>query len=190
MSIRNVSAEQYAKVVELRAQGLGLKAIQQATGLSHSPVECVLMHHAYFEVAGAEAIEPTEENVVALRDYYQISWGAIGIMCNTTESRVRSLYKKATNTESVGTRIGKGGRYFAGDPDLYADQLKVSGTKIPAGEIANRKVHAEVQRVMKLSFEELKATAEDWGVEVPKRTTKAALAKKVAKAILASAEEA
>jgi len=49
--------------------------------------------------------------VVDLRDNEKLSWGVIAARCNTGEGKIRSAYSTATGADTIGNRIGKGGRF-------------------------------------------------------------------------------
>lgn len=156
-----------------------MKAIATATELSHSPIEGICMEMQYFWVEGGTVVEATGSNAVALRDYFGISWGAIGVMMQVAEGKVRKLYKEASGKEDRAQRIGHGGRFFAGKAELYEGGLKRTGTEVPAGMLSEAESLAATQRIMRQSFEDLKAQAAELGIRVTKASTPASLAKAI-----------
>lgn len=167
------------KVVDLRVNGYGMKAIATATELSHSPIEGICMEMQYFWVEGGEVVEATTSNIVALRDYFGISWGAIGVMCQIPEGKVRKMYKEGSGKEDRAQRIGHGGRFFAGKAELYEGGLKRTGTEVPLGKLGEAEQIAATQRIMRQSFADLKAQADELGVTYSAKITPAGLAKKI-----------
>lgn len=84
--------------------------------------------------------------IVAARDKEQQSWGLIAVRCSSPatefptypEAKVRRVYRSTAKAESVGTRIGHGGRFLYGKEfaeALYGDVLKESGTRLELGEL-------------------------------------------------------
>ena len=61
------------------------------------------------------------------------SWGYIAVRCGQPEGRVRKAWANATNLESKGLRIGKGGRWLDHDVLLYQDEAQKTGTALPVG---------------------------------------------------------
>jgi hypothetical protein len=181
--IESVEPSLAEKVINMKAEDYGNKVISQNTGLSHTPIEGILMEMEYFWNENGKIVAPTAENAAALRDFFQISWGRAAVMMQVPEGKFRKLYEEATGKESQAQRIGHGGRFFAGDARLYEDTLKGSGTEVPVGALGDAVEYASVQKVLKLGFEDLKVAAEELGIEVTNRATPASLAKKVAKAL-------
>lgn len=72
---------------------------------------------------------PIVEN---LRDEQLCSWGEISVRIGISESKVRASYKALGAKKDLGLRIGKGGRFAYGDPELYLEHRQVEGAMIPA----------------------------------------------------------
>lgn len=177
--MKNPSKTELDKAITLRLEGYGMKEILATTGLSHSQAELAIMAYEYFIDAEGEAFEPTEANVKFLRNE-RISWGRISVLFGlqddrplpmVPESQVRKMWINATDTESVGLRIGHGGRFFDNDRTLYEENLRVTGTTLPAGEARNMEVRfdqAGLQKLIASTWEALVEQAEEHGVPVPK----------------------
>lgn len=176
--MKNPDKKVLDKAITLRVEGYGMKQILATTGLSHSQAELAIMAFEYYIGAGGTAVEPTAQNAADLRAL-GISWGRISVMMglqadrpmpSTPESKVRRMFVDATDTESVGLRIGRGGRWFDQDASLYEENLKATGTRFAKGEArsADRAQVAQLQKLLNTSFQELKAQAKDLGISVPK----------------------
>lgn len=72
---------------------------------------------------------PIVEN---LRDSEKLSWGEIAVRCGMAESKVRASYRALGAKKDIGLRIGKGGKFAYGDPELYLEHRQVEGAMIPA----------------------------------------------------------
>lgn len=68
--------------------------------------------------------------VSKLRNEMNLSWGRIMVITGQTEGFVRKVYEADGIQKSKGLRIGKGGRFAYGDPQLYLDNRKVEGAQI------------------------------------------------------------
>lgn len=163
----------------MRAAGLKWAEIRAVTGLNHALSELEYMRFVY--LASNDLLPFTPATVRELRDDFGYSWGEIMVRVGRTEGAVRAAYKEATGKLSEGTRNGRGGRWLNNDAELYADTLKPTGTHIPVayGRTLARKAAAE-QRLGNLTPAELKAYAEDRGVQVKGKAPAAIL-----KAVLA-----
>jgi len=77
--------------------------------------------------------------IVRARDAGQ-SWGMIFVRCQLPEGRVRAIFKNATQIDSKGLRIGKGGRFVADDPRFYAgaDRPKAGTELLPGVPVLNQ----------------------------------------------------
>jgi hypothetical protein len=82
--------------------------------------------------------------IVKARDTDNLSWGFISAATRpyVAESKVRSLYTAATETDTRGLRIGKGGRY-PGDENPNGDAPAKPAKKAPAKKVAAKKVAAK-----------------------------------------------
>lgn len=133
------SQEVMKQAHKLRAAGRNHKEIMAETGLSHSQMEREFMR-ADIEnsvIAGGflkvpETLTEKAVTVARLRNEGE-SWGLISVRFNEPESRTRKGFAEATGMDSAGMRIGKGGRYLAGDPRFYtgSDRAKL-GTELVA----------------------------------------------------------
>lgn len=175
------SKAQLDKVITLMLSGVGAAAARKQAGVSHTPAE---LHVFKFEwliaglpQPGVGQWAPTADLVAYLRSEGW-GWGKIMVATDSTEGKVRRLFEEATNTESRALRVGKGGRFFRDEPKLYEDTLKASGTSVPKGQLGQATSHAEMQKLMKRDFNDLRAEAVEAGLIEPKaRTTKAKLVK-------------
>lgn len=168
--------------------GEKIGAVLSDTGLKYSPV---WLTARWLELT-AEApelflAEPTAAVAVKLREEEGCSWGEIAVRFSQAaprsfpESRVRAWFKQASGVRSEGLRIGKGGRWFAGEEEFYMDVLRKPGTQIPADmpiAIA-REVATKVDRdtitqgLLSLQVKELKALMADHGIKFKVGMTKA-----------------
>lgn len=79
-----------------------------------------------------EAYEHKVGQIVSkLRNDRMLSWGKISVLCGVPESFVRKCYTKVDVQKDKGLRIGKGGRFAYDDPQLYLDNRKKEGARIP-----------------------------------------------------------
>lgn len=62
----------------------------------------------------------------------QISWGEMSVRTNWPESTCRNVWRKVNPQKDKGLRIGKGGRFAYGDPQLYLDNRRKEGAHVPA----------------------------------------------------------
>ena len=60
------------------------------------------------------------------------SWGECMVRLGQSEGMCRQGFKLVVGINDRGHRIGKGGRFVAGRPDLYTDNRKKQGAWIPA----------------------------------------------------------
>lgn len=188
-------SEAEAHAVTLRQSGAKMKQIMAETGLNHSQAERAIMK-ATLTTADAEAFEASGTDLasrVRAARKAGTSWGVIGILAGEPESKVRRAWTEATNLESKGLRIGRGGRFaygYSGEP-LYEDTLKPTGTAIPkgAGLVGALKV-SRVQRLVQMDLADLKELGSQAGVAWKKGTTKAKFAQAVSEALVAELGEA
>lgn len=176
------------KAVKLRLQGYGLAEVMASLELTHSQVEDACYLFVWHYVLGQQAIELTPEGCAALRYYYGLSWGHIGAMGGQTDPKlpvigtkrynaIRRMSEEWTGIASVANRNGKGGRYYLGDPELYADNLKATGTVVSVDMLPEVRNVAQVQRYMAKGLKELRALADERGITYAKSSTPARLAK-------------
>lgn len=103
--------------------GTPISKVLEATGMSYSPVWRYATWRR-FAKNDQLAILPTETTdaakAVSAARAQDLSWGEIGVKFSIPESRARKLYSLATNIDSVGTRTGKGGRFW-GQKDYDAE---------------------------------------------------------------------
>lgn len=168
MHIKNLSAEAYdelaANVLADKEEGLTSLQLQEKYELNHSQVDLIVytlratddVVEAYMNsgaTMGARTIAGRKE---------AHSWGfmavleSIGTGRKVSESAIRNAFKATSDTKSEGQRIGKGGRFYMVEPVLYQDELKPTGTVIPADAPRSREVavtHANEQRFTRLSME-------------------------------------
>lgn len=177
------------QAVTMKGQGAKNKAIMAATGLNHSQVERAILKATLTQgdVENFEALGTTLADRVKAGRANTLSWGVMGILAGVPESQIRKAWTEITKLESKGVRIGRGGRFaygFTGQP-LYEDTLKPTGTEIPkgAGVQAALKL-SRVQRIARMTMDDLKVLGEQVGVEFKKGNTKASYAKKVAQALV------
>lgn len=170
------------KVVTMHLGNHGHKAIMAATGLSHSPVEAVLMEFAGFYAAGLPVLACTTSNVQWARHTLQLSWGSIAVWCQVAEGKVRKAYMQATGTHSQGQRNAKGGRYLQGNASLYAGPLKRTGVQVPKGQLAQVAEVAAMQTLLASGLPQLRAMAQSMGLTLSPKATKAQVVKAIAKA--------
>lgn len=187
------STAQLDKVVLLMLDGMGAAEARHKVGVSHTPAE---LHVFKFQWLVAGMPEPgkgkwqfTKSLVCYLRfeamdDRGKIGWGIGKIMValDATEGQVRKAIREGANVDDRGHRTGKGGRFFEGNSELYAEELRTEGTRLALGSELSHTEQARMARFAKLELAELKALATDWGVEVPRGTTKVKLAKLLATA--------
>ena len=148
-----VFARACATYCQMMADGAGIKAALEATGLSHAQADL-----AWYESElnttpsrvwrGSVELPPKPdegETEVWLRrvglivgqlyagthEQYpdrQLSWGAIGIVTDTNESFVSRAFK-ATGLDRKGMRKGRGGRWLGDEPRLYTGNHKAHGVQ-------------------------------------------------------------
>lgn len=140
--MRNPSSTILDKAVVLRLRGEKWPAVLEATGLSHSQAENHEMRFKmWLHAAGVpgfsewtpivlDADPATAGAQIADQRSKGVSWGAIGVRAGVPESKVRRLFKEATNVHSEGQRIGKGGRWLDNREDFYSVD-PAHGTLIP-----------------------------------------------------------
>lgn len=191
---KNPTAEQFATYVELRQNGTPAHEAQAAAKLSHSQAEFHWLRTQPQDQGGmAELVgqtEATAANVAALRASGE-SWGRIAVHIDRPEGTARKLYSESTGTKSQGQRIGKGGRFYYTDHELYTDALKGTGTVIQVGETHEQaSAAAEEQRtLLSQDVAELKATYKaEVGKAAPAQYTKTQLVIGIRKARAAKAE--
>lgn len=187
------STAELDQVVLHMLDGMGAAEARHKVGVSHTPAE---LHVFKFEWYCANLPQPGKGKwafskglvcylrFLALDPKGKLGWGIGRIMValDCTEGQVRKAIREGANVEDRGHRTGKGGRFFEGNAELYADELRTSGTHLQVGSELSRTEQARMQRYARLELAELKALATDWGVKVPKGTTKVKLAKLLATA--------
>lgn len=170
-----------AAMIKLRDGGAKWPEVLQKTGLNHVIAEREYMRHQFIS-GGGKVVEATPANVVKLRNE-GFSWGQITVRVGAvSEGPVRRLYTEGSGNVSQGLRNGHGGRFFAGDQELYEGALQPTGTVIPKGQISERRNLAFTQRIAKMERGELVQYAKDNGVN-PKGKTNAQIALAIAKKI-------
>lgn len=187
------STAQLDKVVLLMLDGMGAAEARHKVGVSHTPAE---LHVFKFQWLVAGLPEPgkgkwqfTKSLVCYLRfealdDRGKLGWGIGKIMValNATEGQVRKAIREGANVDDRGHRTGKGGRFFEGNSELYAEELRTSGTHLALNSELTHTEQARMARFQHLELNELKALAKDMGIATPKGITKAKLAKAMATA--------
>ena len=190
--MKNPTIEVLTEAVEAKLGGMKSEEVLSTYDLSHSQFELAFWRLVPVAQGGmkewAGKVEFTGENVQALREYFLISWGRISILVGRPESAVRKLYKETARLLSQGQRIGKGGRWFLNERELYTDGLQRPGTKIDearAKEIGSTRaaalISANEQKLIHKDTVELKAIAKAEGVKVSPKATKAQLVKAIVK---------
>lgn len=187
------STAELDQVVLHMLDGMGAAEARHKVGVSHTPAE---LHVFKFQWLVAGLPQPGKgkwafsKSLVcylrfeAMDDRGKKGWGIGKIMValDCTEGQVRKAIREGANVDDRGHRTGKGGRFFEGNAELYAEELRQSGTLLERGSELTPTEQARMQRFAKLELAELKALATDWGVKVPKGTTKVKLAKLLATA--------
>lgn len=167
--------------VALRLEGVGTKEARKIAGVSHTPAE---LHEFRFQWLVANLPQPgvgewalSGAMVNFLRfdatdDRGKTGWGIGKIMValNASEAAVRKAIRES-GIDDRGHRTGKGGRFYADMPELYADNLRTDGTRIDLNSDEAIAMQAERQRLMKKDMVELRAIAAEMGIDLPKRQT-------------------
>jgi hypothetical protein len=167
--------------VLLRLEGVGTKEARKISGVSHTPAE---LHEFRFQWLIAGLPQPgvgewgfNTPLVNYLRfdatdDRGKKGWGIGKIMValNASESAVRKAIREG-GIDDRGHRTGKGGRFYADMPELYAENLRTDGTRIDLTSDEAIAVQAERQRLMKKELAELREIAAEMGITIPNRTT-------------------
>jgi hypothetical protein len=183
--MKNPTAEALAQAVELKRAGQKWPAILATTGLNHTQAELAWIEANITSeqraMVNPEATLAT--NVEALRNS-GASWGTIMAILGENEGTVRRAWTEATNLKSKGLRNGHGGRFYMGLPELYEGGLEPTGTEIPKDAVGrdDARRFATIQRIAKLSRDELKVLAADYGID-PKGLTPARVAQKITQAM-------
>lgn len=181
----NIPAEVQAKAIAMREDGHKVKAIQQACGLNHSQTWLIL-NRATAEAEGTVVDTSGMDQATIASTIGQLreagdSWGWISVKLDIPESRVRKLFAEATGKHSEGLRIGRGGRHLFNDPTLYEADPK-AGVAVDASEPVVHPVYASKALEVGLvqhEFSELKAMAEELGVDTTKLNSKVKLVKAI-----------
>lgn len=71
-----------------------------------------------------------DAQVVIWRGEKGLSWGAMWAMTGEKEGSIRARFNRAAKIADIGHRTGKGGRWLANDPSLYAGNHKGLGTEL------------------------------------------------------------
>jgi hypothetical protein len=159
--MKNPTAEVLEAAVQARRDGRKAKEIQAEFDLSHSQFEFAWLR---LEVLKDEigTVPATPAGIATARAEGK-SWGVIAVLADTTEGKVRNLFKEATGAKSQGQRIGKGGRWLYNEQGLYEGEFNKPGTTIPADapEFKGREgatAAQEAQRnLLTVDFKDLKA---------------------------------
>lgn len=185
--MKNPSATVLEAAKAMREGGASWKIVLEETGLNYSQAWLFIERSNLPEDLDLSAAygENPSGTVQAARAEGN-SWGLIAVRCNVPESQVRKNFTAGTQLLSQGLRIGKGGRWFLGEPTLYAENLAKPGTAIDAdGEepVRVRAVEASrTQRLISQDWPMLKAMAAELNVPFKKGMTKV----KFCQAILAA----
>lgn len=159
--MKNPTQEILEAAVQARRDGRKAKEIQAEFDLSHSQFEFAWLR---LEVLKDQigSVPATPEGVSAARAEGE-SWGVIAVLANTTEGKVRTLFKEATGAKSQGQRVGKGGRWLYSEASLYEGEFNKPGVTIPADapEFRGREGATEAQEAQRnlltVDFKDLKA---------------------------------
>lgn len=146
MQLKNLSADAIEQlerdVLEDHGAGFTTPQLMEKYELNHSQVDLIL----YTLRATDDVVEAYMNGGATLGERTVVgrnakhSWGFMAVLetfgtgKKVSESAVRAAFKEASATKSQGQRIGRGGRFYFGDPGavLYEDVLKPTGTVIPA----------------------------------------------------------
>lgn len=151
------------RVVELRDGGMNWAEIKEEVG---GALGKIMLAHARATVTPREKIkwkteEELAEAVVSARQD-GLSWGKIMVRAGISEGKARSVYEESTGESTRGLRVGKGGRYPAGEepPEPEPKPAKKTKTKTKAVEdllpkTGKRKPPAPVQNLQDMDLEEL-----------------------------------
>jgi hypothetical protein len=147
-----------AAVLAAREAGMSTAKCQVEFGLNHMQVAAITYRARITQDmrdSWTEGGATLGERAVAARAN-GMSWGMMGYIANVPEGSVRAAFAATSATKSQGLRIGKGGRYYYGDPELYAEALVTTGTTIAVGSDHAAARHAsQIQRVTRLAPEAL-----------------------------------
>lgn len=168
--VSKMTAAEYAAleaaVLAAREAGMSTAKCQVEFGLNHTQVDAITYRARITEGMRQEWNDGGStlgERAVAARAN-GMSWGMMGYIANVPEGTVRKAFADTSATKSQGLRIGRGGRYYYGDPDLYAEALVQTGTTIPVGsDHAGARHASQIQRVKALPASELFAQGEALG---------------------------
>jgi orotidine-5'-phosphate decarboxylase len=182
--MRNPSTTTLEIARTMRAEGVAWSKVLEETGLNYSQAWLYVERTnlpADLDLEAAFQADP-KATVAAARAEGN-SWGLIAVRCNVPESQVRKQFKNGSGLLSQGLRIGKGGRFFLGEPELYVAELNKPGTAIAAESdlpLRTRAITASrSQRMIHLDMKELKALAADYGIDTSKMNRKAQLVKAI-----------
>lgn len=109
------SFEMLGEAADRLDAGESMATVLADTGMSYSPVWRFWTWRRFAIEGSLEELPASEaaaaERVAALRAT-GLSWGEIGCKCQIPEDRARRFFERATNVQAVGTRTGKGGRFW------------------------------------------------------------------------------
>jgi hypothetical protein len=114
------------KIVQLRNEGVKWAEITDATGIP--PGKAMLMYDKATITPKERIKNPTPALIQKARDG-GMSWGKIMAATDLPETKVRSMYTEATGTETLGHRIGKGGRFPGNGADVDGKKVKPAAGK-------------------------------------------------------------
>lgn len=185
--------EQLDRALKMARDGVKMKEILKVTGLNYSQAWLYITDAELDEKQRIKDPHRTAGTVKRLRDEGE-SWGLISVRFGYrefAETKIRRMYEEATEERSQGTRIGRGGRFFAADPRLYKGVRRRKGVAIPKGmkrvevEQAAGKLPDDVTKISGNGKVSMKTAARAEGVvktaakkQPAKKTTKKIAAKK------------
>lgn len=159
-----------AKALELADSGMSIGNAAKACDISYSPAwQFITWSHK----VAAGTTEPgltgaTLHNRVAELRAQDWSWGDIATTVCINENACRKAFEQATNIQAVGTRTGKGGRFWGDDEGevLYQDERNQVGVKVEPGTPLPTAVNT-VLDLNTRSLPELRARYRALGIEAP-----------------------
>ena len=109
------------QIVKLRNEGHKWADIADAVGVP--PGKCMLEYDRATIPARDRVKNATPEKIVELRDS-GLSWGKIMAMTGLPETKARSMYTEGSGIDTLGHRIGKGGRFPGNGQDADGQRVK------------------------------------------------------------------
>lgn len=126
---------QLKQAIKMHADGKKMMDIIDATGLNYSQAWLAIRDHEIEDNLRVKGDKRTAQRVQQLR-MQGCSWGEISVRFDYhefPESKIRRMFKEASGMESVGLRVGRGGRFLLGEPEFYQDEHRKPGFEFEAG---------------------------------------------------------